>query len=103
MKIELTRRHYGAHEFISEAEIPGVLSDYATLAPMPRIRSDEYAIDEDMLLGALPGGFLPVHPKLCLLMVGDKDGATGQSGLSKFRSWAKYFDAYSLTIFKPED
>jgi len=102
MKIELTRRHYGLHELVKEAEIPGELGDYATLAPMPRAYSDEYAVDEDMLLAALPEGFLPVSPSRVLLMVGDEDGATGQTGLSKFRNWAKYFDAYALTICKPE-
>ena len=28
-------------------------------------------------------------------------GGTGQSGLSRFRNWAKYFDAYTLNIMKP--
>lgn len=102
MKIELTKRHYGLHELVSDGDVPGVLADYATLAPMPRIRSDEYAVDEDMLLAALPEGFLPVPPSRVLLLVGDENGGTGQSGLSKFRNWAKYFDAYALTIYKPE-
>jgi len=102
MKIGLTRRHYGLHELVKEAEIPGELDDYATLLTVSRIHPDEYAVDEDKLLAALPKDFLPVPARRVLLMVGDEDGATGQSGLSKFRNWAKYFDAYALTIYKPE-
>lgn len=101
VKILLDHRHCGIHEPVSETEIAGEFSDYATLMPPPRIRTDEYAIDEDALLAALPEGFLPVPPRRVLLAVSDEDGGTGQSGLSKFRNWAKYFDAYTLNILKP--
>jgi len=104
VKIELTRRHYGIHELVAETEIPGELGDYATpLAPNPP-RYDEYAIDEDKLIAALPDGFLPAYPRRrVLLAIGDEDGSTGQSGLTRFRNWAKYFDAYTLTLMKPEE
>jgi hypothetical protein len=101
VKILLDHRHYGVHTAVREAEIPGEFADYATLLPPPRLRPDEYAIDEDALLAALPDGFLPVRPSLVLLAVSDEDGGTGQSGLSVFRNWAKYFDAYTLNIMKP--
>jgi hypothetical protein len=97
MKIELTHRHYGIHKLVREAEIPGVFSDYATPKP-DEIRDGEYAIDEGKLLAALPEGFLPLPARRVLLAVGDEDGGTGQSGLSQFRDWAKYFDAYMLTL-----
>jgi len=101
VRIVLDHRHYGVHKDVSETEIAGEFADYATLMPPPRIRSDEYAIDEDALLAALPEGFLPAPPRHILLAVSDEDGGTGQSGLSQFRNWAKYFDAYTLNIYKP--
>lgn len=106
VKIELTTRHYGVHTLIREAEIPGEFSDYATRMPPGGLRLDEYAIDEDKLIAALPAGFLkenfaPQSPRNVLLAIGDENGATGQSGLSRFRNWAKYFDAHTLTIMKP--
>jgi hypothetical protein len=101
VKIVLDHRRFGIHSPVSETEIPGEFGDYATPMPMPRIRSDEHAIDEDKLLAALPEGFLPVPAKFVLLAVSDEDGGTGQAGLSRFRNWAKYFDAYILNIMKP--
>jgi hypothetical protein len=101
VKILLDHRSYGVHEPVSETEIPGEFADYATLLPPPRLRPDEYAIDEEALLYALPATFLPVLPAQVLLAVSDEDGGTGQSGLSRFRNWAKYFDAYTLNIMKP--
>jgi hypothetical protein len=103
MKIELAKRHYGVHKPVKEAEIPGEFSDYATLMPMPRSRPDEFAIDEDKLLAALPDNFLPVAAKSVLLCVSDEGGGTGQTGLSRFRNWAKYFDAYCLNLMKPQE
>jgi hypothetical protein len=102
VRIVLDHRHYGVHKDVSETEIAGEFSDYATLPPAPRVRTDEYAIDEDALLAALPEGFLPVPARHILLAVSDEDGGTGQSGLSEFRNWAKYFDAYTLNIYKPD-
>lgn len=101
MKVKLAHRHYGIHTLVREAEIPGDLADYATLKP-DDIRTDEWAIDEDKLIAALPEGFLPpgTPVRLILLSVGDDDGGAGQSGLSRFRNWAKYFDAYCLTLCK---
>lgn len=98
--ITLSHRHYGIHKPVAEAEIPGELSDYATRFP-PAVPAgvDEYAIDEDKLLAALPEGFLPAAPSRVLLTVDDAGGGTGQCGLSKFRNWAKYFDAYVLGIW----
>ncbi len=102
MKVELTARHHGVHKLVREAEIPGEFSDYATPLPPDGPRRDEYAINEDALLAALPGEFLPVPAKRVLLAVTDEHGGTGQRGLSRFRDWAKYFDAYTLNLCQPE-
>jgi hypothetical protein len=102
MKIELAHRHYGVHKFVSEAEIPGEFADYAT--PVDG-KPDDYVIDEEKLLAALralPDGFLCASPKRTLLVVSDGLGGTGQRGLSQFRDWAKYFDAYVLSLVKAE-
>ena len=101
MKIELCARHYGIHSFVKDAEIPGEFADYATPLPPGNPHRDEYAVNEDKLIAALPDGFLPRPARSVLLMVGDEDGGSGLSGLSRFRPWAKYFDAYSLTLVKP--
>jgi hypothetical protein len=97
VKVTLAHRHYGVHKNVAETEIPGVFSDYAT----PK-GSDpcDCVIDEDRLLSALPDGFLPVQPARILLAVEDEIGGTGQIGLSQFRDWAKYFDAYCLNLVK---
>ena len=98
MKITLACRHYGLHRNVSETEIPGDFSDYAT--PKPNSHGD-YVIDETRLVSALPGGFLPCPPNRVLLAVQDETGGTGQRGLSLFRDWAKYFDAYCLNLVMP--
>lgn len=98
MKITLAHRRYGVHSNVGEAEIPGVFSDYAT--PKPGGDRDDFVIDEDRLLAALPDGFLPCPPARILLAVEDEIGWTGQRGLSRFQDWAKYFDAYCLNLPK---
>jgi hypothetical protein len=99
VKITLAHRHYGVHTQRKEAEIPGTLADYAT----PNGPRDDYSINEDKLLAALPDGFLPVPSNRVLLAVEDEIGGTGQRGLERFRNWAKYFDAYCLNLHKPSD
>ena len=98
MKIKLAHRHYGVHENIAEIEVPGEFSDYAT--PRPGATRDDCVIDEDKLIAALPDGFLPRQPSRILLAVVDEIGGTGQTGLKRFRDWAKYFDAYCLNLIK---
>lgn len=98
MKVTLAHRHYGVHENVAETEVPGEFSDYAT--PKPGATRDDYVIDEDKLLAALPEGFLPRQPSRILLAVEDETGGTGQRGLKRFRDWAKYFDAYCLNLVK---
>lgn len=95
MKITLAHRHYGVHKTVREADISGEFSDYAT--PKPG-RHGDYAIDEEKLLAALPDGFLPCAPGRILLAVEHETGGTGQVDLSRFRDWAKYFDAYCLNL-----
>lgn len=91
MYIQLMHRHYGMHEPIKHTEIPCEFSD---------VYLSEDNINEELLLKNIPEGWLPTKPNLILLTVGDKYGSTGQYGLKKFRSWAKYFDAYCLEIHK---
>jgi hypothetical protein len=100
VKIELMHRHLGVHTLVTAAEIPGEFADYAT--PRPGSISLEYIVAERAVLDALPDGFLPAVPARVLLAVGDEIGGTGQSGLRLFRDWAKYFDAYVLSLVKAE-
>ena len=100
MKVQLTRRHYGVHDLVKEADIPGTLADYATVKPPSGSPYDgrEYDIDEAGLAGALPDDFLPVTIGGVLLGIDD----TAQSGLKVFRDWGKYFDSYMLWLRTPE-
>lgn len=99
MKIELSRRRYGVHKLVKECDVPGEFSDYAT--PIYDREGDErgdFKIDEEKLLAVLPEKFLPVKPEHVLLLVGDEMSSTGQLGLTRFRNWSKYFDAYSVIM-----
>lgn len=98
MKVTLAHRHYGIHRQVAETEIPGDFSDYAT--PDPQGRRDDYLIDEDKLIAALPDGFLRVPAPRTLLAVSDDLGGTGQRDLKRFKDWAKYFDADCLNLVK---
>jgi hypothetical protein len=100
MKVQLTRRHYGVHDMVKEADIPGTLADYATVKPPSGNPYDgrEYDIDEAKLAAALPEGFLLAPVRRVLLGIND----TAQSGLTVFRDWGKYFDAYMLWLRTPE-
>ena len=91
MYIQLMHRHYGVHKPIKHIEIPCEFSD---------VYLGEDNINEELLLEHIPEGWLPTTPRLILLAVADKYGFTGQYGLEKFHSWAKYFDAYCLDILK---
>ena len=100
MKIQLTRRHYGVHDLVREADIPGALADYATVKPPSGSPYDgrEYDINEEKLAEALPEGFLPAPVRRVLLGIDD----TAQSRLTVFHDWGKYFDAYMLWLRTPE-
>jgi hypothetical protein len=101
VKVNLRRRHYGIHEMVRDCDLPGVFADYATTKP-GSTDPDDCAVDEAKLLGALPEGFLPLSPRRILLTVEDENGGTGQTGLTAFRDWAKYFDAYVVSLVKDE-
>lgn len=106
MLITLRRRHHGVHEFVKEVEIPGQFDDYCVLIPWDGNSSDRqenFKIDEEKLLAALPARFLPVKPGKVLLSVDDQYGGTGQRGLNVFLNWAKYFDAYCLSVQKDQE
>lgn len=89
MYIQLMHRHHGFHEPIKHIEIPCEFS---------RVYLGEDNINEDLLIESIPEGWLPVDASKILLTKADDNGSTGQRGLSKFRSWSKYFDAYVLEL-----
>lgn len=100
VKVTLSHRHYGVHREVAETEIPGDFSDYAT--PIPG-RPSDYVVDEDRLLAALPDDFLPCPAGKVLLTIEDEFSFTAQTGLMRFRDWAKYFDAYCLNLVEEGD
>ena len=89
MYIQLMHRSYGVHEPIKHMEIPCKFSD---------VYLGKGNINEELLLNNIPNGWLPTKSSSILLTVADKYGSTGQRNLNKFRSWAKYFDAYVLEL-----
>lgn len=91
MYIQLMHRHYGLHSPIKHIEIPCEFSEVY-------LSNDN--INEELLLESIPKDWLPTKVENILLAVADKYGSTGQCGLNKFRSWAKYFDAYCLELHK---
>lgn len=91
MYIQLMHRHYGVHEPIKHVEIPCEFSE---------VYLGDDNINEELLLKSIPAGWLPTKPEQILLAVATKNWSTGQCKLTKFRSWAKYFDAYCLELHK---
>ena len=90
MKVSLYYRRYGLHKKIKEIDLSLCFKD---------VYVKEDCINEDLLLCALPNEWLPVEPSKILLTVADRKGCgTGQRGLEKFMSWAKYFDSYVLEL-----
>ena len=96
MKLELFKRHCGCHTLIRECSIKGSFKSYATKI----YEKDDYKINEQKLLNAIPKNFLPCEPNQILLTIEENWGGTGQTGLTLFRNWAKYFDSYSLGLMK---
>lgn len=106
MKVILLYRRDSIHEYQKDIDIPGQLKDY--LEGMPedfdgandsRYRgSFDSHINEDKLIKAIPGGFLPHEPRQMLLTIGDKDGSTGQRDLKVFSNWGKWFNTYILEL-----
>ena len=91
MYIQLMHRHYGVHEPVKHTKIPCKFSEVY-------LGNDH--INEALLLENIPEGWLPTAPRAILLAVADKYCSIGQYNLEKFRSWAKYFDAYCLELHK---
>ena len=101
MKIKLYFRHFGIHKLEKEIEISADFNDIAEILPKESENnvSNNYRINEDMLIKLLPQGFLPKEPKKILLSVNNGDDtSSGQVGLNHFMNWSKYFDAYCLEI-----
>ena len=83
---------------MDETNVPGAFTDYAAAAVPGNADRDDWVIDEDRLLAALPQGFLPVDASRVLLGTEDENGGTAVSGTKQFRRWAKYFDAYMIWL-----
>ena len=93
--IQLYHRSYGLQTPIKHLETP---CDFKSV-----YLSDNH-INERLLLGSIPVGWLPAPSQMILMTVEDENGSTGQYNLSLFRPWAKYFDAYVLELLdKPLD
>lgn len=90
-------RRYGMHKTIKRITLPGQWSDYVNDKLVDS--RDCCAVHEDKVLEDLPNKFLPVPPESVLLAA----KGTGMFCTARFRSWAKYFDSYSLHIDKEED
>jgi hypothetical protein len=89
MKLSLYFRQNGMHHLKNECEIIGQRNDYI----------EHGKINEQKIIDNLPKDFLK-KPERCLLSLANKDysGSVAQIGLSVFKNWAKYFDAYVLEI-----
>lgn len=86
-QVILKHRRYGEYSMVREVTIP-----VDVVSPGPHV-------DEEVLLGALPENFLPAHPKVMLLLVGD--GVKNPIGVQRpvrFHRWTQYFDAYSVEV-----
>ena len=96
MYIQLMHRHYGIHSPVKRVEIP---------CGFEEVCQGENKINEDKLLENIPDGWLPDRPENILITVAGVHCSIGQYGLKKFRSWAKYFDAYVLELWdkSPEE
>ena len=82
MYIQLMYRRYGVHNAVKHIEIPCEFSKVY-------LRDDN--INEKLLFESIPKDWLPTAPRNILLTVADKNGSTGQSGLSMFRSYCSPF------------
>lgn len=101
MKVKLFRRHYGIHTLVKETEVEGTLRRYVKRnSEVDPAAGETFAVQEERLISALPNDFLPVDPSKILLTIQDKGkmGSTAQVGLSQFRNWAKYFDAFCIEL-----
>lgn len=98
LKCTLHHREFGRYHFIKEIYLPVNHKHLIKPISTPGERED-FEVDEDFLLELLPEDFLPVKPKFCLLCVDDKTGGIGLINTKKFRSYAKYFHSYSLSLF----
>ena len=101
----LAYRRYGRHNLVKSLEVDfDVTSNIKCKAGSSNRRiNNDFIVNEDAILDAIPDGWLPCEPEFCLLMVSDGVWGTGLLHIQKFRSWAKYFDSYSLTIKLTED
>ena len=96
VRIELCQRHYGVHRIVKSADIPGRFSTYVNTDLIES--RDECGVNEEKLLKALPKDFLPQPASSILLCIWQKNIGTGMMATKVFRSWAKYFDSYSLNV-----
>ena len=100
MRVTLYKRHYGVHSYVKKCYVKGKYTDYLEKLPSkPHDAADNFKVNEELLIQRLPKRFLLVEPSEVLLDVRtDKNGGSGQRGLTHFRNWCKYFDSYSIEL-----
>ena len=94
MKVTLYHRHFGIHTKIKECEIEGTFRRYG------KSIDNDFEINEDRLIKALPKKFLPCESNKVLITVEEGCVGTGVSNLKMFRPWSKYFNSYSIGLLK---
>ena len=108
MKVDLAFRSTGVHTTQKTIEIEVDPSQVVTVEVIPNgnTRRVEVSVDEDSLLEAIEkvdSDFLPAPVSTILLMVGYDGGGTAVRDPFRFRSWGKYFNAYSVTVQIPDE
>lgn len=107
VKLVLAKRHYGVHTPVKTIEVDLDYDAVVTVEPLLREDGSRYGsrthVDEDAVLAVIPEGFLPQRTEWILLCAGDEHGSSGVYDTKHFKSWAKYFDAYSLTVQRPDE
>lgn len=93
----LARRHYGVHSPVKTTPIRVAFASLVSYRTDP-LRGQVPVVDEAALLAALPARWLPCDVSKILLMVEDDGSGCAVGKPTHFRAWAKYFDAYSLTL-----
>jgi hypothetical protein len=101
MTVQLFQRFADRHLHIKECVIEGAFKRYGNLKETKDWwRAGELEINEELLLAALPKGFLPVDASDVLVTVSEGNAATAVGDLKIFRSWVKTSGAYQINLVK---
>ena len=94
MKVTLYHRSIGIHSYVKECEIEGTFRRYGKAV------DNDFEINEERLLKALPKDFLPCESNKVLVTIEEGNSGTGVRNLKMFRPWSKYFNSYSIGLLK---